>query len=460
MISPLTLSDIANATGAQWAGTEAKVSAVSTDSRSIGPGSVFVALRGERFDGHAFLSDAANAGAAAAIVEETSAADVTQLVVDNTLKAYGQIAALNRDRFKACGGKVIALTGSSGKTSCKEMLAAILKQQFSVLATRGNLNNEIGVPKTLLEIDASHNLAVVEMGAAKRGDIGYLCDFAKPDIALITNAGPAHLEGFGSVQTVAETKGEIYRSLGKDATAVINADDHYAALWRDYAAAAQVVNVSLGDPEADVYAKDLQLSDKGTQFTLVIDQVSTRVRLPVLGQAMVRNALLAAAAARAAGASVDAIQQGLAALKPVAGRVFPMSQSWGTLIDDSYNANPASVKAAIDVLAEFSGRRLLVLGAMAELGPDSAALHREVGEYARSKGLDCLLVCGEVALPASEGAGEIGEYFSTKETLQKALLEKITAGDTVLVKGSRSAGMDSVVKAVANAQVTGGNLPC
>ncbi len=460
MIGPLTLSEIANAAGAQSRVADAEVSAVSTDSRALGPGSVFVALRGARFDGHDFLKDAANAGAAAAIVEETCAADVAQLVVDNALKAYGQIAGLNRDRFSACGGSVIALTGSSGKTSCKEMLAAILSQQFSTLATQGNLNNEIGVPKTLLEIDASHNVAVVEMGAAKPGDIAYLCDFAKPDIALITNAGPAHLEGFGSVQTVAETKGEIYRALTKGATAVINADDHYAPLWRDYAASAQVVNVSLDNPKADVYAKELELSDKGTHFSLVIDQVSARVTLPVLGRAMVRNALLAAAAARAAGASIDAIQQGLATLKPVAGRVFPMPQPWGTLIDDSYNANPASVKAAIDVLAEFSGRRLLVLGGMAELGPDSAALHREVGEYARSKGLDGLLACGGLTLPATEGAGKIGEYYSNKEALLTALLEKITAGDTVLVKGSRSAGMDYVVNAVANAQVTGGNLPC
>lgn len=456
----LSLSEIAIATGAQWTPSDATVSAVSTDTRALGPGSVFVALRGERFDGHAFLEAAANAGAIAAIVDRVASESMNQLVVADTLEAYGQIARLNRDRFVAAGGKVLALTGSSGKTSCKEMLAAILKQQFSVHATRGNLNNEIGVPRTLLEIDGDHDVAVIEMGAAKRGDIAYLCEFARPHIALITNAGPAHLEGFGSLQGVAETKGEIYRALNGSSIAVINADDSFASLWREYAGDARTINVSLENADVDVYASNLNVSANGTRFTLHCMDGRVDVQLPLLGRAMARNALLAAAAAHAAGASLESIKGGLESLSPVAGRVYPMAQPWGTLIDDSYNANPASVKAAIDVLAEFPGRRLLVLGAMAELGTDSAALHREVGEYAAVKGIDEVLCCGELTRHTCEGAGVIGEYHNDKEALLGALLKKVTSGDTVLVKGSRSAGMDSIVNAVANAQVTGGNAPC
>lgn len=456
----LSLSDIAIAIEANWASAEASVTAVSTDSRELATGSLFVALRGEHFDGHAFLGAAANAGAVAAVVDTAGSEFIPQLIVSDTLKAYGQVARLNRDRFVNAGGKIVALTGSSGKTSCKEMLAAILKQQFSVHATRGNFNNEIGVPRTLLEIEAHHDVAVIEMGAAKRGDIAYLCEFAQPDITLITNAGPAHLEGFGSLQGVAETKGEIYRALTGTGFAVINADDPFSALWREYAGDAKVVNVSLDSTDADVYASNLNVTASGTSFTLHCMGGCVEVTLPLLGRAMARNALLAAAAAQVAGASLEAIKAGLESLLPVAGRVYPMVQSWGTLIDDSYNANPASVKAAIDVLAEFPGRRLLVLGVMAELGPDSAVLHREVGEYASTKQIDAVLCCGEQTRHTCEGAGAIGEYYNDKEALLGALLKKVTLGDTVLVKGSRSAGMDSIVDAVANARVTGGKAPC
>lgn len=459
MMAPLSLHDIAQALGVTGS-YNGIVESVSSDSRALGQGALFVALRGENFDGHEFIEAAAKQGAIAAIVERPNSVNLPQLQVNDTLAALGQIAALNRQQFVAAGGRVVALTGSCGKTSCKEMLSSILRQQAGVLATRGNLNNEIGVPQTLLTIGPEHQLAVIEMGAAKPGDIGYLCQFAAPEVALITNAAPAHLEGFGSVEAVAKTKGEIYEALPQSGTAIINADDRFAAQWRAATTAGRIVSVSLRENSADIYASDIRTNAAGASFVLHAQGQKTQVQLPLLGEAMVMNALLASAAALALGATLTQVVDGLAGVAAVPGRLHAIAQPWGLLIDDSYNANPASVRAAIDVLRRCEGRRILVLGDMAELGEDSAALHREVGRYAVESGIELLLTCGPYTKYTTEATVPHGLHFADRAALTTALLNIIEDGDSVLVKGSRSSGMDEVVRKVASSQVTGGKTPC
>ncbi|WP_372797539.1 UDP-N-acetylmuramoyl-tripeptide--D-alanyl-D-alanine ligase [Litorivivens sp.] len=459
MMAPLPLQEIAHAIGADGV-FDGTVENVSTDSRNIAAGDLFVALRGENFDGHQFVNAVAQQGAVAAVVESPSDIDLPQLCVKDSLVALAEIAALNRQRFVRAGGRVAALTGSCGKTSCKEILATILRQKVSVLATRGNLNNEIGVPKTLLEIAPEHQLAVIEMGAAKPGDIHYLCQYAQPEVALITLAAPAHLEGFGSIEAVAKTKGEIYTALPPHGTAVINADDRFAQQWQDSTSAGRVVTVSLCSTTADVYASAIRTAAKGCEFVLHAHGEQADVHMPLLGEAMVMNALLASAAAMSLGATMADIAAGLAGLSPVPGRLYPSVQPWGLLIDDSYNANPASVKAAIDVLSQCQGRKILVLGDMAELGADSDALHDEVGRYAVESGIDLLFTCGEHAKHATEAVVPHGLHFPDRAALAAALINIIESGDAVLVKGSRSSGMDDVVKTVANSQVAGGITTC
>ena len=457
MMAALSLGQIAKVTGGELLGDDCPVSSLSTDSRKIDSGSAYLALSGERFDGHDFVVEAAARGATSAIVSKPVRVDLPRVQVKNSLLALGQIAAINREAFS---GPVVALTGSCGKTSCKEMLAAILRRSKAVLATDGNLNNEIGVPLTLLGIGVDHDIAIIEMGAAKRGDIAYLCQFAKPDIALITNAAPAHLEGFGSLQAVADTKGEIYQSLRQDGTAVINADDRFADQWRKSTAAQRVLSVSRFNSESDFFASDIRITERGTAFQLHAPGEVAEVTLSVLGVAMVSNALLAAAAAWAAGAGMREIVEGLASVKAVKGRLHLQSFPQLNLVDDSYNANPASVAAAIDVLASFKGRRVLVLGDMAELGGETEQLHSEVGAYAAQQGIDRVLTCGALSQFTARAAGAIARHFPDKNALISDLNAELQAGDSVLVKGSRSAGMEVVVKAIANTQVTGGNAPC
>ncbi|HCS28155.1 MAG TPA: UDP-N-acetylmuramoyl-tripeptide--D-alanyl-D-alanine ligase [Spongiibacteraceae bacterium] len=457
MMAALSLKHIAAATGGQLRGSDCQINALSTDSRKIEKGNAYLALCGDRFDGHDFAAEAVAKGAVAAIVSRPVGQDLPQVQVEDSLLALGQIAAINR---KAFTGPVLALTGSCGKTSCKEMLAAILRCSHRVQATEGNLNNEIGVPLTLLSIGTEHDVAIVEMGAAKAGDIAYLCQFAQPDVALITNAAPAHLEGFGSLQAVADTKGEIYQSLHKSGTAIINGDDAFAEQWRARTAAQRVLSISRHNSECDFFARDIHITGKGTRFTLRGPDGEIAVTLPVLGVAMVSNALLAAAAAWAVGASFEDIANGLASVRAVKGRLYLQSFPELNLIDDSYNANPASVTAAIDVLSAFSGRRILVLGDMAELGEQTQRLHEDIGSYAARQGIDRVLTCGSLSEFSAQAAGSIASHFSDKSTLIAQLQSLLRPGDSVLVKGSRSAGMEEVVSAVANIQVTGGNTPC
>jgi UDP-N-acetylmuramoyl-tripeptide--D-alanyl-D-alanine ligase len=424
---------------------DAEFGSVAIDSREIGPGQLFVALRGDSFDGHDFLGAVAGQGAVAALVSESGEYPVPALRVRDTRLALGQLAALNRVHFE---GPLIGITGSCGKTSVKNMLGAILGRCGSTLATQGNLNNEIGVPLTLLRLEPSHRYAVVEMGAARAGDIDYLCKLARPGIALLLNAMPAHLEGFGSVNGVAHAKGEILSGLDGKGTAIFPAGNEYSSLWHDLAGAADCLD--FGFDEGAVQARQIQYCDaSGSGFQLQTPAGAGDVNLLVAGRHNIANALAAAAAATAAGIGIDDICAGLGSVEPGVGRLLPLQAVSGAqLIDDSYNANPASVKAAIDVLAGTPGRRWLVLGTMAELGPDSEQMHADVGEYAAEQNIEALWVTGDFTQAAADAFGNQGRCFASREALAAALLAEAGKGDTVLVKGSRSAGMEEVVTAL------------
>ncbi len=451
MIGELSAAELVAALQANYDGPDFDSAAVSTDTRTLTAGALYVALVGERFDGHDFLPAAIERGAIAAVVSRrVDHCTLPQLLVDDTLIALGRIARINRRRFD---GALIGVTGSAGKTTSKEMIAAILAAEGApLLATRGNLNNEIGVPLTLLAIAPEHHFAVVEMGAGQPGDIAYLCRFAEPDIGLVTEALPAHLERMGSVEAVAETKGGLFTGLKGDGIAIVNADSEFALLWRRQAGSRDIVTFGFA-AAADVSARDLRSDASGQQFTLVCAQGETEVTLPLLGRHNVRNALGAAAAAMAAGASLSAVRRGLALVEPVAGRLQLCRGLRGeAVIDDSYNANPGAVKAAIDVLAGFSGRRRLVLGNMAELGPDAEQLHVEVAEYARASGIDELFCVGPFAAQQAHAFGTGAQPFDDNGALLTALAQA-AAVDAVLVKGSRSAGMEVAVQQLCGADV-------
>jgi UDP-N-acetylmuramoyl-tripeptide--D-alanyl-D-alanine ligase len=425
---------------------------VTTDSRAITPGCLFIALRGERFDGHEFVSQAIRQGAAAAMVDQASAgkhqADwqgLPLLIVADTRLALGQLAAFWRSQQNI---KLAAVTGSNGKTTVKEMLAAILREAAgadAVLATEGNLNNDIGMPLTLLKLRGQHRFAVIEMGMNHPGEIAYLTNIARPDVAVINNAGAAHLAGLGSVEEVARAKGEIFAGLAAGGTAVINADDAFAALWRELANGHSIIEFGLEHP-AQVSAT-CQPGPLDSEMKLRTPAGECSVKLPVPGLHNVRNALAAAATASALGIGNEAITSGLQKFAGVKGRLQRKSGLHGaTLIDDSYNANPASVKAAIAVLASMPGKRILVLGDMGELGTDASALHRELGAAAKQAGVDILLCHGDLCRAAADEFGCNAWFFERIEELL-ADLENLLAPDvTVLVKGSRFMQMERVVK--------------
>lgn len=444
MMRALSLDAVATLTHGKHYGENAEISSVVIDSRRVRAGSLFVALRGERVDGHDYLRQAAESGASAALVNR-QCKELPGVIVDDSQRALADLARDNRRAFR---GPLIALTGSSGKTSTKEMLAAILSCNASVLATSGNHNNELGVPLTLLDISPQHAFAVIEMGAAKAGDIRYLCEFAQPDVAILTNAQAAHLQGFGSLDGVAKTKGEIFEALSPSGLAVINADDRYYSQWQAQASHCRQSSFSLISSSADVYASDISATAEGSQFTLHCAAGQTEVLLPLSGRHMVANALAAAAAALEVGISLSQIAEGLGGVNSTAGRLF--SQRWGgiTVIDDSYNANPGSVRAAIEVLAAKPGKSLLVLGEMAELGPDAEALHRDVAAYARDASVASCAFVGEFADVMAEEFGDAGRAFADKQALLGHLPALLDNVNTVLVKGSRSSAMEEVVTAL------------
>lgn len=448
MIGSMHLSELVKRLGARLVGGDAEFRRLSTDTRSAKHGDLFLALRGERFDAHDFLEQAAGRGVCALVVErEAPEVPLPQLIVKDTLEALGQIAAINRDRFT---GPLVAITGSSGKTTVKTMLAGILVREGAVLATRGNLNNHIGVPLTLLELDSAHEYAVIEMGASGVGEIESYCRLARPDIALVNNVMAAHIEGFGSLEKVALAKGEIYQGLTEQGIAVINQDDGFAPQWLADIGQRKVLRFSLDKADTDCWAKDVKSRSDGVDFVLVTPQGEAEVRLAVPGEHSVRNALAAASCAVALGVSPEAIARGLESFEPVAGRMSARRGYAGALvIDDSYNANPGSVRAAIEVLASQDGKRILVLGDMAELGDQSEAAHRELGECARAKGIEQLVTLGPLSAHAARAFGPQGRQFNSHEAVIAALKEELNGQTRVLVKGSRSARMDVVVRGLS-----------
>ena len=451
MLESMRLSDLVAPLSGELVNGDATFSSVSTDSRAIEPGQLFIALTGPRFDGHAYLADVATKGAAAALVERhVPDVSLPQLIVADCRIALGQLGALNRAAFS---GPVAAITGSSGKTSVKELLASILRAAFgadAVLATRGNLNNDLGAPLTLLELAPQHQAAVIELGASRVGEIAYTVNLTKPDVSLITNAGTAHVGEFGGPEKIVEAKGEILDGLGEGGVAVLNRDDQAYATWERRAAGKRVVSFAIQSSLADFLPASIAYDMRGCpNFVLTDPSGSVRVQLNLLGRHSVSNALAAAAAASALGVAREHIVAGLESLQPVKGRgVAQMLSNGVRLIDDTYNANPASICAAIDVLAGFAGRTVLALGDMGELGEWAEQGHREVGSYAKGK-VDTLFAVGPLMKHAVDAFGVGGRHFSDQQSLIEALSLEQGNGTTILIKGSRSAAMDKVVAALS-----------
>lgn len=441
----MTLGQIRDLAGGILFGQDARVDRVVTDSRESGAGCLFVALKGEKVDGHDFLPQVLQQGAVAALVERRVDCALPQVVVPSCMKAMAALARAHRQQFR---GTVFGITGSSGKTSTKEMLSGILAVAGQVMATKGNYNNEIGVPLTVFNIEAGHDFAIIEMGAAQKGDIAYLMDIACPDVTAITNVGSAHVGRFGSEAVIASTKAEIYTGLKAGGKAVVNTDMQYAAGWLELLHGHPVKTFSIDGP-ADVYATAIVLGVEGSSFTLHHEGKSVDIRLAAPGKHNIANALCAAACALHAQIPLLQIKQGLSAFVPVASRLQNLAGAWGgILIDDCYNANPGSVRAAIDVLANYSGNKVLVLGDMAELGQASQAAHAGVGEYARSKGIDRLFTCGTDSAEAGRMFGVNARHFPDKKTMIAYLQSHLGCNDVVLVKGSRSAALEEVVQSI------------
>ncbi len=453
MMRPMTLSELAGPLQAQLRGADVSIDAVFTDSRKTRRGGLFVALQGENFDGHEFLAAVAAEGAAAALVSTAGGVELPQLVVADTLVGLGRLGAANRALYQ---NPLVAITGSAGKTTAKNLIHAVLSQRGVTLATEGNLNNEIGVPMTLLRLQPQHEFAVVEMGAAKRGDIAYLCELGRPTVAVLLNAMAAHLEGFGSLEGVARTKGEIFDGLGAADTAVINADQPWAAQWRQRAGAARIIDYSL-EGDATVCARGVKAGGlAGCNFTAVTGAKEFPVRLQLAGRHNVANALAAIAVGFACGLEPEEISAGLASVAPTPGRLSShQAVNGAVVVDDCYNANPGSVRAAIDLLAGGSGRRTLIMGAMRELGEGSARMHREVGEYAASAGLDAFWGVGEELRDAVAAFGTHGRWFADCAAAGAAAVNEFNAEDTVLIKGSRGARMERVLHALVPAAAGG-----
>ena len=442
------LSDVAAATAGRLQGADRQFVRVCADSRTLAADELFVALRGAHFDGHDYVAQAEKLGAAGALVERQLAARLPQVVVTDTRRALGAYAAHWRRGF---GIPVVGVTGSNGKTTVKEMIASILRQRGETLATCGNQNNDIGVPLTLLELGAQHRAAVIEMGTNHPGEIAYLASLVAATVAVVTNAGSAHLEALGSVRGVALEKGALFAALQAGGVAVINADDEFAPLWREMAVRHEQRSFGLNasaDFRPDVDSMR-QLSSGAWEFTLETPEGAVPVRLSLPGRHNVMNALAAAAAARVAGASLGDISAGLARVPQTHGRLSVLPGLRGCrLIDDSYNANPVSLKAAVEFAISLGDPVWLVLGDMGELGTSAPALHAECGELARRLGVRQLWTCGSLSREASGKFGTGAEHFGDCEALISALRGKLRSGITVLIKGSRAMRMERVVEAL------------
>jgi UDP-N-acetylmuramoyl-tripeptide--D-alanyl-D-alanine ligase len=447
----LQLSQIAGALEGQLVGQDCRIHRVSTDTRSIVAGDLYVALKGHRFDGHQFIEDALAKGAVAVVVSENIEVACPKIIVDNTTSALGKIGAFVRQVW---GGKIVGITGSSGKTTVRQLTQAIFEHVAPTLATQGNFNNEIGVPLTLLRLERQHQYGVIEMGANHMGEIEYSTQLVKPDVAMITNVAAAHLEGFGSVHNVARAKAEIYDGIAEHGTAIVNSDSSFANYWKDFLRDMPVKLMTFGiERESDVYARNIKRTEEGFPFfEFCYQDMALGITVPLPGEHNVYNALAAGAAALASGISMAQIQEGLSNVQPVEGRVNIRRGVKGCrIIDDSYNANIGSVTAAIKLLASYPDKRILVLGDMAELGNKCRHYHQLVGEMAKDAGLNELYTLGELSQFTSMSFGNNARHFSHLEPLLVHLNTRLDKNTTLLVKGSRSARTERVVEALMDA---------
>jgi len=449
----MRLSELAKLFNSSVQGEDVTFSSVGIDSRKIQPGQLFVAIAGDNFDGHDFIQQAMQQGAVAALVQQATQAQPS-VQVANTRLALGQMAAHWLQAFNI---PIVALTGSNGKTTVKEMLAAILTAHTGdgqrVLATQGNLNNDLGMPLTALRLRAQHEYAVLEMGMNHPGEIHYMSMLARPDVALVNNVGSAHIGLLGSLQAIANAKGEIFDGLKANGTAVINADDAFAPQWLTQTQAHQQLTFAL-QAKADVTA-DYALNSQNSvlQIFSPVGQIEFAIQVPGLHN--VANALAAASLALALHVPLSAIAQGPSQFNGVSGRLrHVLGINNTSLIDDTYNANPSSMRAAIDVLVKQAGRRWMVMGDMAELGDMAQQMHSEIGDYARQQGVHGLFTLGALSQSASQAFGPKAQHFTELAELLTALQAQLQAGDVVLIKGSRSARMERVTQALQATQQT------
>ncbi len=440
------LQTLANVLQGELYGKNVTFNMVSTDTRTIQPGDLFVALTGPNFDGHDFINTAKEKNAAAALISKNIKCELPTLQVEDTRKALGKMAKHHRNQFDL---PVVAITGSCGKTTTKTMVASILSQKATTLSSLKSLNNDIGVPLTLLRLTPDYKYAVIEMGANHPGEIHYLTHIAKPYVAMVNNVAPAHLEGFGSVKGVASAKSEIFEGLVDGGYAVVNADDEFADFIKDRAKGSNIITYGVQNP-ADIFARNVLLDESGyPNFTLIKGNEKIDILLPVLGEHNVMNALAAAAVSTALGFDLQSIKSGLENMEPVDMRLIRREGMNGSVIfDDTYNANPLSFDAALRVLARNKGEKILVIGDMGELGSNADKYHQEIGLKAKNLGINKLFAVGNFSRLAVEAFGGGARHFTSHEFLIKALTDLLAPGVAVLVKGSRKAQMETVVKAI------------
>ncbi len=418
---------------------------VVTDSREVKSGDLFIAIKGPNFDGHDFVQNAVDSGAVAVVASKNIEANVPMLLVEDTTVAYGQIANMHRTKFAI---PVVAITGSCGKTTVQSMTANILRQVESTLSPAGSFNNEIGLPKTLLELNAEHKFAVLEMGAKREGDIKYLMDIVKPNITMVNNVSPAHTAMFGDVDTIARTKGEIYTELPVDGIAVINVDDVYAPFWLNNLKGQRVISYGL-EHKADITCSYIVEEHHRIKIELATDIGNIEVILPLLGMHNVMNALAATAMARALDIPLTAIKQGLESFKTVTRRMeIKQAKNGAKIIDDSYNANPKAMHYAVEVLSKQQGNKIMVIGDMLELGNISIDEHKLLGQKAKRAGINRILAFGEYAMYVANEFGEDAKHYTSKDDLIAALKDILDTNTVVLVKGSNDMRMNEVVNAL------------
>jgi UDP-N-acetylmuramoyl-tripeptide--D-alanyl-D-alanine ligase len=448
-----TLATAADFVHGRLHGADRAFNGVSIDTRTLRQGELFVALQGPNFDGCDYVGQAHDKGAAGALVPRLVDEEIAQIAVEDARRALGELGAAWRQQLSPI---VVGITGSNGKTTLKELTAACLATAAPTLATQGNLNNDIGMPLMLTRIEDHHRFAVLEMGANHVGEIAYLTALARPDIVVITNAGDAHLEGFGSRDGVARGKGEILCGEVRPKVAILNADDHYFDYWSKLVEDTKLITFGI-DAEADVYARNIVATAGGSCFDLLLPGGEIEVTLALSGRHNVRNACAAAAIAIAVGIDIADIKSGLESVQPVEGRLRRLAGIGGaTVYDDSYNANPVSVVAAAEFLAALPGNNLIVLGDMGELGDDAARLHAETGAKVRDAGISRLLAIGELSRNTVEAFGEGASWHADIDDLTERLKSELAEGMNVLVKGSRFMQMERVVNALRDPQAASG----